>query len=178
MPLTYRVAHTFELEPALLEQTRSLLQVVFAGELRDEDWEHSLGGIHAIALNGQEPVGHASVVQRRMINAGRCLRTAYVEGVGVHAAWQRKGIATELMVALERVIRGAYDLGVLGATDEAVPLYSGRGWKLWRGPLSALTPRGIVPTPEEQGGIWVLAQRLPLDLDSELTCDWRDGDVW
>jgi hypothetical protein len=34
-----------------------------------------------------------------------------------------------MMDALERVIRGAYDLGALGATDEAIPSYEGRGWR-------------------------------------------------
>lgn len=28
------------------------------------------------------------------------------------------------------------------------------------------------------GAIYVLPLRAPLDLASELTCDWRDGDVW
>ena len=48
----------------------------------------------------------------------------------------------------------------------------------WRGALSALTPTGIVPTGEEDGSIYVLAVGHPLDLDGELTCDWREGDVW
>ena len=76
------------------------------------------------------------------------------------------------------MIRGAYDLGALGATDEAIPLYAGRGWQRWRGPTSALTPTGIVRTQEEDGSIYILALEHPLDLDGELTCDWRDGAVW
>jgi len=82
------------------------------------------------------------------------------------------------MEALERVIRGGYELGALGATDDAKPLYAGRGWQQWRGPLSALTPSGIVPTGEEEGSIYVMALEHRLDLDGELTCDWREGDLW
>jgi aminoglycoside 2'-N-acetyltransferase I len=82
------------------------------------------------------------------------------------------------MEALERVVRGAYDLGALGATDDAVPLYTGRGWVAWRGRLSALAPDGVVATPDEEGAVYVLPGTAPLDLDGELTCDWRDGDVW
>ena len=70
------------------------------------------------------------------------------------------------------------DLGALGATDEAVPLYERRGWRKWLGPTSALTPTGIVRTTDEDGFIYVLPGSHPLDLRGELTCDWRDGDVW
>jgi aminoglycoside 2'-N-acetyltransferase I len=82
------------------------------------------------------------------------------------------------MAALERVVRGAYDLGALGTTDEARAFYVARGWQQWRGPTSALTPAGVVRTPGEDGGVYVLEVSAPLDLDRELTCDWRDGDVW
>jgi aminoglycoside 2'-N-acetyltransferase I len=76
------------------------------------------------------------------------------------------------------VVRSAYDLGALGATDEAVALYERRGWKLWQGPSSALTPAGVRRTPDEDGAIYVLPGAVALDLAGELTCDWRDGDVW
>ncbi|GAC1326132.1 MAG: hypothetical protein NVSMB13_10500 [Mycobacteriales bacterium] len=82
------------------------------------------------------------------------------------------------MTALERVIRSAYDLGSLGATDDAVAFYVRRGWQRWRGPAAVLSPTGIVRAPDEEGAICVLAATAPLDLDGELVCDWRDGDVW
>jgi aminoglycoside 2'-N-acetyltransferase I len=69
-------------------------------------------------------------------------------------------------------------LGALGATDGAASFYAFRGWKLWHGPTSALTPTGIVRTEEEDGSIYVLPVTAPLDLYGELICDWRDGDVW
>ena len=38
---------------------------------------------------------------------------------------------------------------------------------------------GVVATPEEQGGVYVLpVEGVPLDLSGRLVCDWRDGDVW
>jgi aminoglycoside 2'-N-acetyltransferase I len=74
------------------------------------------------------------------------------------------------------VIDGAYDLGALAATDEAIGVYERHGWRRWTGPLSVLTPRGITPTPDERGAIFVLGDTL--DRTRELTCDWRDGDVW
>jgi aminoglycoside 2'-N-acetyltransferase I len=171
-----RVAHTYELDAATLAAARALLDEVFAGDLEDSDWEHALGGVHALAYEGDALVGHASVVMRRLLHGGRALRCGYVEGVGVRASARRRGHATAMMLALQRVIERAYDLGALGATDEAVPLYERLGWRRWRGPLSALTPDGVIRTPDDEGAVFVLGEGL--DLDGALTCDWRDGDVW
>jgi aminoglycoside 2'-N-acetyltransferase I len=49
---------------------------------------------------------------------------------------------------------------------------------LWQGPTSALTPSGIRRTEEDDGCIYVLPALVPLNLSGELTCDWRDGDLW
>ena len=132
-----QVAHTAELDPAVLATARELLDLVFAGEMTDHDWEHALGGMHAIAWRGGQ-----------------------------------------MMEVLERIIEAAYDIGALGATDEAVSLYEHRGWVRWLGHTSAITPAGIRPTPAEDGCIYVLPNGARLDIGGELTCDWRDGDVW
>ena len=173
-----RTAHTADLDAATPSAARALLDDVFEGELTDHDWEHALGGVHALAWEDGELVGHASVIQRRLLHAGRALRAGYVEGVGVRARHRRRGHASAMMAALERVIRGAYDLGALGATDEAAAFYVARGWRRWTGPTSALTPAGIVRTDEDDGAIYVLEVTVELDLSAALTCDWRDGDVW
>jgi aminoglycoside 2'-N-acetyltransferase I len=126
-----RTAHTADLDRETLEAARALLNEVFEGDMSDHDWEHALGGIHAMAWEEAELIGHASLIQRRVLHGGRALRTGYVEGVGVHADHRRRGHGGALMAALERVIRRAYDLGALGATDDAVALYTGRGWRRW-----------------------------------------------
>ena len=172
-----RTAHTAELDAATLAAAQALLADVF-DDLDDHDWEHSIGGVHAMAWEGAELVGHASVIQRRLLHGGRALRTGYVEGVGVRADRRRRGYGAAMMAALERVIRGAYEVGALAATDEALEFYAGRGWTLWRGPSSALTPTGIQRTEDGDGCIFVLQLAVPLDPAGELTCDWRDGDVW
>jgi aminoglycoside 2'-N-acetyltransferase I len=173
-----RTAHTADLDAATLEAARALLDAVFEGELTDHDWEHSLGGVHALVWEGAELIGHASLIQRRLLHRGRALRTGYVEGVGVRADRRGRGHGAAMMEALERVVRGAYELGALGADDQAADFYAARGWVLWQGPSSTLTPTGIVPTEEEDGCIYVLPVAVPLDLSGELTCDWRDGDLW
>jgi aminoglycoside 2'-N-acetyltransferase I len=176
--LTLRTAHTADLDAETLRAAYAMLDEAFDGELEDDDWEHALGGIHALVYEGEEIVGHASVVMRRLLHGGRALRTGYVEAVGVSAAHRRRGHGAALMDALERVIRGAYDIGALGATEDGATLYTRRGWRRWEGPASALTPDGIVPTRDEEGYIYVLPGETPLDVTGELTCDWRDGDVW
>jgi aminoglycoside 2'-N-acetyltransferase I len=173
------VAHTADLDAAMLAATRALLDAVFEGDFEPEDWEHALGGIHALVLDaGGAPVAHASVVLRRLLHGGRALRTGYVEGVGVRADRRGEGHGAAVMGAVERVIRGAYDLGALGTTEQARAFYVARGWRQWRGSSSALTPGGLRPTPDEDGGIYVLPGGTPLDLDGRLACDWRDGSVW
>ena len=173
-----QVSHTADLDDTVLRSARELLHQVFAGDIDDDDWEHSLGGMHALVWDGDELIGHASVVQRRLLHGTRALRTGYVEGVGVRPDRQRRGHGSAMMTALGRIIERAYDLGALGSTDEAVPLYTARGWQRWRGTAWTLSPDGRQRTPDDEDSIWVLPGFAPLDLDGELTCDWRDGDVW
>jgi aminoglycoside 2'-N-acetyltransferase I len=172
-----QIAHTAELDPGVLDAGRALLYDVF-DDMTDGDWEHALGGVHALVWEETELIGHASVIQRRLMHGGRALRAGYVEGVGVRADRRRNGHGSAMMDALERVIRHGYDLGALGATDEAAAWYASRGWRLWQGRCSALTPAGVVRTQDEEDCIYVLPGAAQLDLAGELTCDWRDGDVW
>ncbi|MFE1173151.1 GNAT family N-acetyltransferase [Streptomyces sp. NPDC058773] len=173
-----RIAHTADLDATTLKAARALLYDVF-DDMTAEDWEHALGGLHALIHEDGELIGHASVVQRRLLHGGRALRCGYVEGVGVRADRRGRGHGAALMDALERVVHSGYDLGALGAADEAATFYAARGWQRWRGRSWALTPDGIQRTADEDGCIYVLpAAATPLDLDADLTCDWRDGDVW
>lgn len=175
---TVRTVHTADLDGGVLAAAHSLLVEVFDGDFTVEDWQNSLGGVHALLWDGAELIGHGSVVQRRLLHGGRALRTGYVEGVGVRADRRGRGHAAALMGELERVVRRAYDLGALGATEEALGFYAARGWEVWTGPTSALTPAGIVRTEDEDGAILVLPGEVPLDLAGGLTCDWRGGEVW
>ena len=170
--------HTSQVDAATLAAARVLLDEAFDGEFGDADWEHALGGLHALAVDGDRLVGHGAVVQRRLLHRGRALRVGYVEGVAVAADRRRQGIAAAVMGALEDVVRRAYDAGALSATDAGSRLYLSRGWQRWRGPTSALTPDGLRRTPDDDGSVHVLAGTAALDLAGELTCDWRDGDLW
>jgi aminoglycoside 2'-N-acetyltransferase I len=170
--------HTSQLDATALGAARQLVDEAFDGDFDELDWEHALGGMHAIVWEGSELIGHGAVVQRRLLHQGRALRCGYVEAVGVRRDHQRRGHGARVMAELERVIRAAYDLGALSATDEAVDFYLARGWQRWEGETYALTPSGEVRTADDDGGVFVLPVAVALDLDGPLTCDWRDGDVW
>ena len=172
--MTTRVVPTAAL-PAVA--VRSLLDAAFGG-FDDGDWEHALGGVHVLRYAGGELVGHAAVVPRRLRHGGRALRAGYVEAVAVRADRRRQGHAGALMEEVERVVRDEYELGALSATDDGAALYGARGWSRRRGPTSALTTAGVIRTPDDDGSVHVLPVTAPLDLDGELTCDWRPGDLW
>jgi aminoglycoside 2'-N-acetyltransferase I len=173
-----RTAHTADLDASTLLSARALLDRAFDGDFTDHDWEHALGGIHALVWEDREPIAHASLVQRRLLHGGRALRTGYVEAVGVRPDRRGRGHGATVMEALEQALRRAYELGALSATDDGLGFYAARGWKRWRGPTSALTPTGIARTEGDDGSVHVLPVTVTLDLDGELTCDWRDGEVW
>jgi aminoglycoside 2'-N-acetyltransferase I len=147
-------------------------------DMTDADWEHALGGVHAILWEDGELIGHASVVQRQLFHGQRSLRTGYVEAVAVRADRRRRGLGGTLMDAIERVIQRDYDIGALGSTDDARAFYAARGWQAWQGPTSAMMATGVVRTQDEDGFIYVLPVDATLDLAGEITCDWRGGDLW
>lgn len=175
---TVQIAHTSDLDVAELQAARALLDRVFGAEMTDHDWDHALGGIHAFVWEQRALVGHASVVQRQLLHGGRTLRTGYVEGVAVRADRRRRGYGAAMMDVLERVILGAYELGALGSTDAGGPFYAARGWRRWRGRSWALTPTGTVRTEDADDCIYILEVAVKLDLSGELTCDWREGELW
>lgn len=172
------VAHTADLDAGTLRAMRAFLDDVFEGEMTDDDWDHALGGIHALVFDRGHLVAHGSVVQRRLLHRGRTLRTGYVEAVAVRADRRRCGLGGAVMEPLERIIRDAYELGALGTTELGVHLYASRGWAQWRGRTWGLTPSGVVRTEQEDGDVYVMPVGADLDLDGDLICDWREGDLW
>lgn len=170
------VAHTADLDAATRDAVRALLDAAF-GDFTDEDWEHSLGGVHAIVSDGGRPVAHAAVVARSLVAGRRALRTGYVEAVAVAGDRRGEGHGAAVMGVVERVIDRAYHLGALSTGRAARGFYQARGWRPWHGPTWALTPDGPVRTPDEDGGLLVRPV-VEVDPAASLACDWRGGDAW
>ncbi|WP_217199227.1 GNAT family N-acetyltransferase [Streptomyces buecherae] len=173
-----RVTHTSGLDSAALAAVRALLDDAFDGDFDDADWDHTVGGMHALLWEGSELIAHGAVVQRRLLHSGRALRAGYVEGVAVRADRRGVGKGTAVMAALGPVLRGGYEVGALSAADGADVFYQRLGWQRWQGRTSVLAPTGVLRTEEDDESTFVLPLGAPLDLAGELTCDWREGDVW
>jgi aminoglycoside 2'-N-acetyltransferase I len=176
--LRVETLHTADIEPAMLETIRAMLDDVFEGDFSDDDWDHALGGVHVLVHDGDELVGHGAVVLRRVMHRGRALRCGYVEAIGVRGDRRRQGHGGRIMAELGRVVRGAYELGALGASEDGAPLYRAHGWEAWTGTTFALTPDGVVDTTKTDDSLMVLPVTAELDPTQPLTCDWRDGSVW
>ncbi|UQX03145.1 GNAT family N-acetyltransferase [Streptomyces sp. RerS4] len=182
-PVSVRVLvrHTSALSGDELLAVRALLDAAFEGDFGEEDFEHALGGMHALVYEGEGGVlvAHGSVVQRRVLHRGRALRTGYVEAVAVRADRRRRGLAGAVMARLESVIGRAYVLGALSASEAGAALYEGRGWRPHPGPIGVLGPGGPERLPEEEGStyVWTPPGGVRLDPAGRLDFDWRNGDV-
>lgn len=174
-----RVVATGELTGARRVELRAMLDSAFDGDFDDHDWAHATGGAHVLAFDGAELVGHAAVAGRTLWYGGRALRTGYVEAVAVRHGYRGRGCGTAVMEQVAVLIEQEYELGALASAELAMPLYRRLGWRLWLGPTHVHGPDGRVPTPDEDGGVFVLTRPgCDLDLTEPLTCDWRTGDVW
>lgn len=171
------ITHTADLDRATLEAARAMVFDAFQTDFTEHDWDHGLGGLHVIVRDGDTIAGHASVVQRHLMHGDRALRAGYVESVAVHPDHRRRGIGHQLVEAIEPIVERAYDLGALNATEAGRPLYVSRGWTPWDGHLFAFTPDGIKPTPDDEGAVLMFGTG-DLDTSADLTCDFRDGDLW
>lgn len=169
------VSHTAQLSIAELTDARALCDASY-DDFGDADWDHALGGMHALVHDDGVLVAHGALVLRRLLHGGRSLRCGYVEAVAVHPDHRRRAHGHRVMAALEE-LAPAYDLLALCSSEQGRALYETRGWSLWRGSTSVLTPDGLTPTPEEDS-IYVPGGPADLDRDVAITCDWREGDVW
>jgi aminoglycoside 2'-N-acetyltransferase I len=144
----------------------------------EEDWEHSVGGLHFVLEVDGEIVAHASVVERELHVDGRPLRTGYVEAVATAPDRQGRGLGSTVMGDVGTHIREQFELGALGTGRPA--FYERLGWRTWKGPSSVRTAAGNRRTPDDDGYILVLPTPTSprLDLTAPISCDWRPGDVW
>lgn len=179
--MTARLVHTADLDDETRDDARRMVMDAFGGgeiDFTDADWENALGGMHAMISHHGALIAHAAVVQRHLLYRDAALRCGYVEGVAVREDWRGQGLAKALMDAVEQVVRGAYQLGALSASQAGRHMYTTRGWLPWQGPTSVLAPSGMRRTPDDDRSLFVLPVAVELDTSEAITCDWRDGDVW
>lgn len=175
---TARLVHTADLDGDTRSDAHRMVTEAFGGRFTDEDWQHALGGMHALIWRHGALIAHGAVVQRRLLHRGDSLRCGYLEAIAVREDCRGQGLAAAVLDACEQVVRGAYQLGALSAAGPSARLYTTRAWLPWRGPTSVLSPSGPARTPGRDGTVFVLPVDIEIDTAAELTCDWRGGEVW
>jgi aminoglycoside 2'-N-acetyltransferase I len=175
--VTLHSASSDTLDSSFLHELRVFLDTAFS-DFTDEDWAHAIGGVHVWLIGSGGLISHASVVERTLVCSGQGLRVGYVEAVATVAVHRRKGHGATVMKRIGDLIRERYALGALSTGSHA--FYETLGWERWRGPTFVDGPRGRERTPDDDGSIMILrtAGSPRLDLDGEITCDWRPGSVW
>jgi len=177
MPVIHRFT-TAEASADRLREIRKLLDEAFEGRFSDDDWEHTLGGWHALVTHDDVALAHAAVVPRVLEVAGRPLRAGYIEGVATTPTRQREGFGALAMEAISEQVRREFEIGAL-ATSVA-PFYARLGWERWQGPTFVRHGSELVRTEEEDGGIMVLrfGPSATIDLAFSISCEARRGDDW
>jgi aminoglycoside 2'-N-acetyltransferase I len=176
--VTLHAASSAALGSSFLQDVRSLLDTAFEGGFSDEDWQHTIGGVHVWLIGSCGVISYGSLIERTLVCSGRTLRVGYVESVATAAAHRRSGYGSTVMKHIGELIRARYALGALSTGTHA--FYETLGWERWRGPTFVDSPRGRCRTPDYDGAIMILrTPRSPsVDLDGDIVCDWRLGDVW
>ena len=177
--ISYQTKHTSQLtsvEKALIYQ---LLYQVFEQDFSLADFDHALGGMHILAYQNDQIIGHVAIVQRSVIADRSPYRIGYIEGLGVAEAYRRQGIGRKLMEQSGYIIANSYDFGLLSASEEGLPLYQSLGWKIWSGELYESTIDSYQRSLEDEGSVLFLAGATQdIAATSPLYCDYRSGDQW
>ncbi len=171
-------ASTEALSPSFVQDLRALFDAAFEGAFTDHDWDHAMGGVHVWSTGPTGLISHGSIVERTLAGSGHTLRVGFVEAVATDASHRRRGHGAQVMSRIGELIREGYPLGALSTGTHA--FYEALGWERWRGPTFVDGPGGRQRTPTDNGGVMILrTPRSPrLDLDRDIVCDWRPGDVW
>lgn len=172
------VFRTEDAPEGLLEDARAVVFAAFDGGFTEDDWDHALGGWHAVVTDAERVMSHAAVILRELEVGDRKFAAGYVEGVGTESAARGEGHGTRAMIEIAKIIRRNFELGTL--STEAHPFYERLGWERWRGPTFVRRATGLTRTEDEDGGIMVLrfGPSAGIDLTASMSCDERSGDDW
>jgi aminoglycoside 2'-N-acetyltransferase I len=179
-----QVFRTADAPDGVLPACREVCDLAFAGdpdgEFGDDDWDHALGGWHAVVLDDDGTVlTHASVVARTLHVAGTPFRTGYVEGVATLPGRHGEGLGSMAMIEIGQIIRRDFELGALGTGR--ISFYERMGWERWQGPTLVRSPDGgDARSPDDDGYVLVLRFGPSADLDRRrpIACEARNGDDW
>lgn len=169
---------TVDAPQGLLEDARALVFAAFSSGFTEDDWDHALGGWHAVVVHGERVVSHAAVISRDLEVGERKFTVGYVEGVATGRALRGQGYGSRAMTEIGRIIRRNFELGAL--SSDAHAFYERLGWERWRGPTFVRSATGLVRTEDDDDGIMVLCfgPSAGIALTDPISCEERRGDVW
>jgi aminoglycoside 2'-N-acetyltransferase I len=177
---TVRTFTTAEATADLLRELKTLVTRAFEPEhFTDDDWDHALGGWHAVVVDDDRSLlAHAAVVARMLDVDDRPMRAGYAEGVATAAGRHNEGHGSRAMEAINDIVRREFEMGALSTGRHS--FYERLGWERWRGPTYVRENDTLVRTEEEDDGIMVLRHgpSSTVDLSARLTCEARAGDDW
>jgi aminoglycoside 2'-N-acetyltransferase I len=182
--MSSRQLHQLEIKivnSQLLSQDLRVKIISLCNRAYEEDLEPLfktfVGATHVLGYYNQLLVSHALWVTRYLqAGAAPLMRTAYVEAVATEPDYRGRGFASNIMGYLLDEIQD-YDLAAL--SPFSVKYYKRLGWECWRGALFIRTEDGLISSPKNEK---VMIFRLPktpaLDLNTSLSAEWREGELW
>lgn len=167
------------LDEAARADLRRLWSRAFGDRFDDHDADHAYGGVHVLARDGRQLIGHASAVPRSIRFGDQPWRTvAYVEAVATDPVRQGEGIGRQVMERLHDEIASRWEVAML-STGRATGFYEHLGWQRWQGLSYTETEAGVV-LDGEHGGLMAFIPHPATVMDCTLavTCQDRTGDAW
>lgn len=136
-------------------------------------------GLHLLGRVQGELVGHAVLTTRWAQPGGHLpLRTAYVDAVATTPTHRDHGYASALLRRLAAVAADhEYEIACL--ETRRAGFYERLGWERWRGPLAGRDGDELIPTPEQDGVMFLRLPRTPpLDPANLLTIERQPNRIW
>ncbi|MGN6521613.1 MAG: GNAT family N-acetyltransferase, partial [Actinomycetes bacterium] len=122
-----------QLDDAARVALRTLWDRAFGSRFDDNDADHAYGGVHVLARDGEQTVGHASAVERRLrFGTAEWQTVGYVEAVATDPDHQGRGVGREVMQRLHGEIAARWPVAML-STGQATGFYERLGWERWQG---------------------------------------------
>lgn len=174
--LTFRVVAGKNLTKNEREELVSLCNLAYEEDMGSV-FSQFVEPAHVLGFLDERLVSHALWVTRFLQPEGLPLmRTAYIEAVATNPEFQNRGFASTIM---QKVVEEIQEFDIAGLSPFNVDYYARLGWELWGGPMYERMENGLVASPPEDE---LMVYRLPctpaLDLDSAISIEWREGEVW
>lgn len=178
-----QIARSWDISDSELTALRAFLTEAFDGRFDDGNWANALGGTHVIIRERGEIVAHASVVPRTLYFSieGDTWRDAtvrevgYVESVAVARQFRGRGLGTEVLNIINRLVADQFGLGALATSSHA--FYEQAGWKRWSGSTHVYRSGTVSSVPGGEQWLMILAP-AGMVLTGAVACEWREGDLW